>query len=425
MLGHEGNGSLLAILRDAGWADGLSAGVTRGDGQHALFQVDISLTPEGSRHIQRIQASLFAAIRAIRDNGVEAWRYDEQARLAEQAFRFQQHGSALDDAMRLSMNLSRYPVEDVNYAPYRMDGFDASGIDTWLSALRPDNMLRLYSGPEVEGERTSPWFDTPWTPVALEDDSAQPLAGLSLPEPNPYIAEDLELFDGQQDEQPRKRLDEPGFEFWHMRDASFDTPKVEWRFSLQHPDASHDARKAALSRLLAGWLQDSLNEALYPHAWPDTASKLCTRPGHHAVVFRLAGSPGPADRARAGTIARRQDRARQRRTGSRTPASRLAQRASGRPLPTGRPHPDRSLIRPQWSPEALLAASEDLDARHCATSARPSSTSCISRPWLSATWTPSRQNSRRAASPRTCDHSSPTTRFPNWRPCAPASRFPH
>ncbi|WP_069383177.1 insulinase family protein [Halomonas caseinilytica] len=364
LLGHEGNGSLLAILRDAGWADGLSAGVTRGDGQHALFQVDISLTPEGSRHIQRIQASLFAAIRAIRDNGVEAWRYDEQARLAEQAFRFQQHGSALDDAMRLSMNLSRYPVEDVNYAPYRMDGFDASGIDTWLSALRPDNMLRLYSGPEVEGERTSPWFDTPWTPVTLEDDSAQPLAGLSLPEPNPYIAEDLELFDGQQDEQPRKRLDEPGFEFWHMRDASFDTPKVEWRFSLQHPDASHDARKAALSRLLAGWLQDSLNEALYParlaghgfeayaHArgitlsfsgWRDRQDRLIER-----VLEQLHDGKIEPD-----SVERVRERLRR---GWRNAPQDDLYRQAGRTLA-------EALIRPQWSPEALLAASEDLDAQ--------------------------------------------------------------
>ncbi|CBV43754.1 insulinase family protein [Halomonas elongata] len=363
LLGHEGDGSLLAVLRKAGWADGLSAGVSRGDGQHALFQVDISLTPEGAEHQSRIQASLFAAIRAIRNGGVEAWRYDEQAQLAEQAFRFQQHGSALNDAMRLSMNLSRYPVEDVNYAPYRMDGFDTSRIDTWLSALRPDNMLRLYSGPEVEGERTSPWFDTPWSPVALGDDDTQPLAGLSLPEPNPYIAENLELL-GQQDEIPQKRLDEPGFEFWHMRDASFDTPKVEWRFSLQNPEASHDARKAALSRLLAGWLQDSLNEALYParlaghgfeayaHArgitlsfsgWRDRQDRLIER-----VLEQLQHGKIEADSV---------ERVREslRRNWRNAPQDDLYRQA-GRTL-------TEALISPQWSPETLLEASKDLDTQ--------------------------------------------------------------
>ncbi|MDN3524465.1 insulinase family protein [Halomonas sabkhae] len=374
LLGHEGEGSLLSVLRDAGWADGLMASVARGDGRNALLQVDISLTPEGAEHRQRIQATLFEAIRAIRDNGIDAWRYDEQARLAEQSFRFPQHGSALDDAMRLSMNLSRYPVEDVNYAPYRMDGFDADLIDTWLSALRPDNMIRLYSGPEVEGEKTSPWFDTPWTPVALgqaeasdsTDDNAEtsttePLAGLSLPEPNPYIAKDFTLL-GVQDDQPRQRIDEPAFTFWQMRDASFDTPRVEWRFSLQHPASSQNARDAALSRLLAGWLQDSLNEALYParlaghgfeayaHARGITLSFSGWRDGQHQLMERVLEQLENGE-IRADSVERVRDRLR--RGWRNAPQNDLYQQAR-RTLA-------EALIKPHWSPEALLTASETLD----------------------------------------------------------------
>ncbi|TDB01265.1 insulinase family protein [Halomonas marinisediminis] len=262
LLGHEGEGSLLAALREAGWADGLSAGVSRGDGRHALFTVDISLTPLGAEHRDAIEESLFAAIETIREAGPEAWRYAEQARLAEQSFQFQQHGSPQQDAMRLAMNLARYQVEDVQYADYRMDGFDRGRTRDYLAALRPDNLIRLYSAPDVEGERTSPWFDTPWGDDAYTAD-ATPRDGLMLPEPNPYIAEDLALLDAQ-DERPRQRIDEATFTFWHMADASFDTPKVEWRFSLQHPRAAEAPREAVLARLLAGWLEDSLNEVLYP-----------------------------------------------------------------------------------------------------------------------------------------------------------------
>ncbi|GED23694.1 insulinase family protein [Halomonas halmophila] len=374
LLGHEGEGSLLSVLRDAGWADGLVASVARSDGRHALLKVDISLTPEGAKHRQRVQATLFEAIRTIRDDGVDAWRYDEQARLAEQAFRFPQHGSALDDAMRLSMNLSRYPVQDVNYAPYRMDGFDASLVNNWLSTLRPGNMIRLYSGPEVEGEKTSPWFDTPWTPVALgqtaapdntggnsETNAAEPLAGLSLPEPNPYIAQDFTLL-GVQDDQPRQRIDEPGFTFWQMRDASFDTPKVAWRFSLQHPASSQDARDAALTRLLAGWLQDSLNETLYParlaghgfeayaHARGITLSFFGWRDGQRQLIERVLEQLENG-KIKADSVERVRERLR--RGWRNAPQNDLYQQAR-RTLA-------EALIRPHWSPDALLTASETLD----------------------------------------------------------------
>ncbi|MFW3614558.1 insulinase family protein [Billgrantia antri] len=262
LLGHEGDGSLYSILREAGLADGLSAGVGRGDERHALFTVRVSLTPDGAERIDEIQATLFAAIEQIRNQGLEAWRYDEQAQLAEQQFRFQQHGSALQSAMRLAMNLARFPVEDVQYAAYRMEGFDRGLIEEYLDALRPESLLRVYSGPEVEGERTSPWFDTPWREVEPGTDTAEPLAGLALPAPNPFIAEDVTLLDVQS-ERPSQLLEAPGFELWHMADSSFNTPKVEWRFSLQNPKASSDPRHAVLADLLAGWLDDSLNEEFY------------------------------------------------------------------------------------------------------------------------------------------------------------------
>lgn len=264
LLGHEGEGSLLSVLREAGLADGLAAGITRGDGHHALFAVSISLTPAGAERLDDIQATLFDTIALIREAGLDEWRYDEQARLAEQEFRFQQHGSPLQGAMRLAMNLARFPMEDVQYAAYRMDGFDREQVETYLDALRPDRLLRLYSAPDVEGEQESPWFDAPWREISRTADAeGRPLAGLALPAPNPFIAEDLTLLE-EQHERPAALVEDPSFSLWHMSDASFNTPKVEWRFSLQHPDASADPRRAVLSRLLAGWLDDSLNEDFYP-----------------------------------------------------------------------------------------------------------------------------------------------------------------
>lgn len=264
LLGNESEGSLLAVLREAGLADGLSAGVARGDGNEALFTVSISLTPTGAERLDDIEATLFSAIEQLRNEGLADWRYEEQADLNEQAFRFQQHGAPQQEATRLAMNLSRYSVEDVQYAPYRMDGPDAQRQQAYLDALTPDNMLRVYSAPDVESDTVTPWFNTQWK-EQTPDQPGQPLGGLELPGPNPFIASDLTLLEGQ-DEQPSLLVDTPSFTAWHMQSARFDTPKVEWRVSLQNPTASYSAEEAVLTRLLASWLNDSLNESLYP-AW--------------------------------------------------------------------------------------------------------------------------------------------------------------
>ncbi|MFC3284290.1 insulinase family protein [Litchfieldella rifensis] len=362
LLGHEGEGSLLAALRDAGLADGLSAGVTHGDGNEALFSIDISLTPAGARQLPRIQASLFEAIALIAEEGLEAWRYREQASLSEQEFRFQQHGSPLHSAMQLSMNLALFPLKDVNYAPYRMDGFPRAQIHGYLDALRPDNLLRVYSGPEVDGDQVSPWFQAPYRVEHPRDwPDGAPLAGLSLPPPNPFIAENLNLLE-MQDDVPQRLIDEDGFSLWHQADARFNTPKVEWRFSLQHPDAAAKARDAALSRLLAGWLDDSLNEDLYP-------ARLA---GHHFEAYAHARGitlsfSGWRDRqdlvmrqvlaqlieGEIGAASVNRVRYRLEREWRNAPQDSLYQQAN-RTL-------GEALIRPQWPTSRLLEAMRTLD----------------------------------------------------------------
>ena len=359
LLGHEGEGSLLAALREAGWADGLSAGVSRGDGRHALFTVSLSLTPEGAEQRDAIEASLFTAIETIREAGPEAWRYEQQALLAEQSFQFQQHGSPLQDAMRLAMNLARFPVEDVQFADYRMDGFDRERTRDYLAALTPDNLIRLYSAPDVEGDQTSPWFNAPWRDDTHSTEGRL-LDDLALPEPNPYIAEDLTLLDAQ-DERPRQRIDEPAFAFWHMADASFDTPKAEWRFSLQHPRAAEAPRAAVLARLLAGWLEDSLNEALYParlagqgvdayaHARGITLAFSGWRDRQEVVMERVIEQLQEGEIAPATFERVRYRLQREWRNAPQDPLHRQASRTLA-----------EALVRPQWPSAALLEESESL-----------------------------------------------------------------
>ncbi|GAA0575442.1 insulinase family protein [Halomonas salifodinae] len=362
LLGHEGEGSLLAALREAGLADALSAGVTRSDGENALFAVTLSLTPEGVERLDTIQASLFAAIAGIAERGLEAWRYEEQASLAEQQFRFLQHGPPVRSVTHLAMNLAHYPEEDALYAPYRMGEFDAERLAPYLEALTPDRLIRLYSGPEVEGEATSPWFHAPYrAETRVEWPEATPLGGLALPEPNPFIAQDLELL-GHQDSRPELRLETPGARLWHQAHSGFRTPQVEWRFSLQHPAASESPREAALTQLLAGWLDDSLNEVFYParlaghhfeayaHARGLTLSFSGWRDRQPLVMREALAQLIEGEIAEESVARVKQRLAREWRN---APQAALYQQAS-RTL-------GEALIRPQWPTADLLEALSSLD----------------------------------------------------------------
>ncbi|MFD2436179.1 insulinase family protein [Modicisalibacter luteus] len=296
-------------------------------------------------------------IARIRQQGIEDWRYEEQASLSEQQFRFQQRGEPIHLASRLAMNMAHYPLEDVQYGSYRMEGLDPGKVRELLSSLTPESLLRVYSGPDVEGEQRSQWFDAPYTLTAIQHwPQAEPLPDLALPERNPYIAESLELLD-LETRDPVALIDGEHYSLWYRPDSEFGTPRVEWRFSLQNPDASSSARDAALARLLAGWLSDSLNETLYParlagqdfsayaHARGITLSLSGWRDQQELVLRRAVEQLQRGDIASDAFARVKMGLEREWRNAPQSPLYEQMQSTLG-----------AALIRPQWSDAALLDA---------------------------------------------------------------------
>ena len=161
----------------------------------------------------------------IRQQGLEEWRYKEQAALGEQEFRFQQRSSPVDLASSLAMMMTRYPVKDVLAAPYLMQDYDAELIESTLDRLTPENLLEVYSGPDVTGEQQGKWFKAPYTLDAPHGRCRRPcrrrsLAGgpASPPAPNPYLAGVGPV--NLPDAPPRQLIDEPGAELWYSGDDS-------------------------------------------------------------------------------------------------------------------------------------------------------------------------------------------------------------
>lgn len=266
LVGHEGQGSLLATLRKAGWANGLSAGTDRSDKKHALFAVRINLTPEGAQHQDQIQATLFAYIEKIRHSLQQKWRYDEQALLQAQQYPFLQVGFGVGRAAELSSAMSLLPLSEVNIAPFRMERFDPALIQSYLNRLSPNNLLRTYTSPDVQGDQHSRWYNTPYSLKKITTwPEAPALAGLALPERNRFIARDFRI-DKVDDAKPRQLLKSPGLNLWYQGNASFGSPSANWRIHLLSPKANNDLRQGLMNFLLALWLNDQVDEALYPAA---------------------------------------------------------------------------------------------------------------------------------------------------------------
>ncbi|MDH3693622.1 MAG: insulinase family protein [Gammaproteobacteria bacterium] len=294
ILGHEGQGSLLAKLKNAGWAEGLSAGPRMAELDTATMAINIGLTPEGVNKTDKIVDLVFQQIELIRDKGVKEWLFNEQKVLADVSFQFIEESSAIGYARRLASLLQEYPAEEVLKAPYLYENFDADVIDEYLSYLTPNNMLLTLVAPGQETDTISQWYETPYKVSGISDRRLRQWTDgpidkeLAIPAPNEFIPEDLALKKTDEAQSIPVRLDgKNGLEFWFQNDASFRTPRASLYVNIRSPVANNSARHAVLTQLYVDHVLDVLDEFAYPARLADLEYDIYKHV--RGITIRLSG----------------------------------------------------------------------------------------------------------------------------------------
>ncbi len=266
LIGHEGQGSLLALLKEQGLATGLSAGSSLTTGTQDLFSLKISLTPKGDQHREQVLGLAFAYLDLIRHQGIEHWRYTEEAQIAHNAFTFTETAPATSAVTHLAMSLSRYPAVDVIQAPYLFNDFDPVLIQQLAELLIPENLLLVHTSPQISAQKTAQWLPAHYNYASLDIQRipTSKTTKLHLPKPNGFIPQNLKLINGRNAAQPKLLLQETGLEVWQGLDTSFKAPRAQTFISLQKPQVALKLKENLLARLAASWLNDQLNASAYP-----------------------------------------------------------------------------------------------------------------------------------------------------------------
>ncbi|WP_027856364.1 insulinase family protein [Marinobacterium jannaschii] len=271
LIGYEGHGSLLAYLKQQGWANNLMASQGLDLKNEATFKVDIDLTDEGYANKEKVIESFFSFIAKLKDEGVRADIYQEEQELAQTHFRFREAMPAMKEVSHLAKSMQYYPAEHVIDGPYLMSQFNADHIHAFLKDIRPDNMLLTVQAQDVVTDQKDPWFNTEYKVEPLTDrelahwSTPESLAELSVRGQNRYIADHFDLKTPENDDQqtPEVIFDRDGLTLWHLQDQEFNSPQADAYFSVTSPQANDSARNAVMTALYTRMVQDRLGESLY------------------------------------------------------------------------------------------------------------------------------------------------------------------
>ncbi|WP_262500808.1 insulinase family protein [Pseudohalioglobus sediminis] len=272
LVGHEGDGSVLSQLKAEGLAESLAAGSGLGWRGGSLFSVSITLTEKGVDEYQRVLQLLFAYMDMLRQEGPRQWLYDEQARLAELAFRFKENANPMGYVSSLASGMHYYEPDDVLQGPYIMDDYQAQMLADLIQEIVPDNAVVVLEDAAVSTDRVSEHYRVPYSVGQLEPAQLAAWKGevddevLHLPAPNPFIAEDVSLVKIARDnpEVPAKVLETARKSIWFAQDEEFRLPRGATYINFRSPLVGQTPEQSASATLYTALLKDQVNEFTYP-----------------------------------------------------------------------------------------------------------------------------------------------------------------
>ena len=274
LIGHEGTGSLLQLLREKGWANELSAGESRSCTDWSCFTISIDLTDIGVDNIDGIVDVVFGYIALLRTEGVKKWIHDETATVADCSFRFLSKRSPMGYTCSLAGAMQIYPGQHILSGAYRIYDYGPKYIEEIISDFTAENMMIAVTSKTFEGktDKKEFWYGTDYSIDDLSSDlcskwnGMEPDVALHLPEMNDMIASEFSLSSGGDfpKDEPRLLVDDEKVKLWFKPDNVFDMPKVNVIALFRTTEASCSSPLCSVMSLLwASILQEHTTEFTY------------------------------------------------------------------------------------------------------------------------------------------------------------------
>ncbi|TYZ62278.1 hypothetical protein PybrP1_011397 [[Pythium] brassicae (nom. inval.)] len=308
-LGHEGEGSITAVLKERGWGTYVTVGISESDGYEfgsfgSLFEVGITLTREGVAHWADVVHVIFDALDFVgtQPSGMQPWIFDELKTSTEMAFLFMEQLEPINVCRRLSHLLqTRHGVDRRDLLRYdTMQGdFDEPQTRMLLEYMTPRNtrvvvLSHLFGDQQESPEwRAERWFGAKYSlspiPNAVLERWRTPSGQDELRDPcrNPFMPKSFDVIQrvdaesdtddcgaggvcSSSDDGRGKRASAPSLvhtthlsKLWFKQDDAFFVPKTNANFLLCLPAITRSVADYVCARIYVKLVNDALKQVYY------------------------------------------------------------------------------------------------------------------------------------------------------------------
>ncbi|KAL1023169.1 hypothetical protein UPYG_G00037250 [Umbra pygmaea] len=302
LIGHEGTGSILSLLRKKCWALALFGGNSEtGFDQnttYSIFSISITLTDEGFQNFYQVVHLVFQYMKMLQSLGPQKRVYEEIQKIEANEFHYQEQTDPIEYVENICENMQLFPKEDILTGDQLMFEYNPEVISSALSLLTPQRANLMLLSPEHEGTCSlrEKWFGTSYNIEDVSEEWTKRWAGdfdlhphLHLPAENKFIATDftLKLSDCPDTDVPVRIVNNERGCLSFKKDNKFKIPKAYVRFNLLSPMIQKSPENLVLFDMFVNILAHNLAEPAYEADVAQLEYKLIA--GEHGLVIRVKG----------------------------------------------------------------------------------------------------------------------------------------
>ncbi|KAH0617498.1 hypothetical protein JD844_015829 [Phrynosoma platyrhinos] len=289
LVGHEGKGSVLSLLRKKFWALALYGGNGEtGFEQNSTYSIfSISVI-----HL------IFQYLKMLQKHGPEKRIWEEIQKIEGNEFCFQEQADPLEFVENICEYMHIFQKEDLLIGDQLLTEYNPEIIADALYHLTPQKVNIFLLSPTYEGKchLKEKWFGTRycvsdideyWRKLWATDFELNP--DFHLPKENKYIATDFSVkpFSKHATEYPQKIFDTRQGCLWYKEDNKFGVPKAFICFYLVTPLIQQSALNMVLFDAFVNILTHNLAEPAYEADIAQLEYKVLTK--EHGLTIRVKG----------------------------------------------------------------------------------------------------------------------------------------
>ncbi|KAG5331760.1 IDE enzyme, partial [Acromyrmex charruanus] len=272
LLQHEGEGSLLSVLRAKKWGNYLkSTQCAQSARGFSIFNIFIDLTKKGIKHIEDIILLVFQYINMLKLKGPIKWIYDEYRDIDNINFCFKEKSSPHTHVKFTVRALQEFPMNEILCACVNPE-WQPDLIEEIIGYLTPQNVRIYITAKEYENiaDKIESWYGIKykkvkvskkimdmWNSPGFNDD-------LKLPPKNEFIATTFDIKPQTNVEKfPIILKNTSLVKLWYKKDDEFLVPKAKMIFDFFIPFAHMDPLNCNFTYMFINLFRDSLNEYTY------------------------------------------------------------------------------------------------------------------------------------------------------------------